>query len=118
MKLSRVRRLVLVLMLLCTSFTYEAGVARTAVAPGDDNSGSGSGLPGGKWYSMGSIAEMKFCTTYEQTIVFFPPPPHYEIRMVQTQKDVWYLLERCFADNIVRECGSGSQRKTYQGGGC
>jgi hypothetical protein len=93
----------------------EQGAARTARADGDNQSGGGTG---GRWYSMGSVTEVRYCQSYEQTIVFWPPPPHYELKMVTVMKETYFLLEACYQDMATRECTPGTQRKTYQGGGC
>lgn len=104
---------ILCLLLACV-FT-EPGAAKLA-SDGDGTNPAGG--PGGRWYSMGSVVEQRTCQTYEQKIVFYPPPPHYEVRVVTIVKDVYYLLEACYTDTRVNECSPGSQRKTYQGGGC
>ena len=93
----------------------EQGAARTARSDDDNQSGAGTG---GRWYSMGSVTEMRYCQSYEQTIVFWPPPPHYELKLVTVMKEAYFLLEACYLDMANRECTPGTQRKTYQGGGC
>jgi hypothetical protein len=95
--------------------TAEEGTARTAR---DGDGGPSGGGTGGRWYSMGSVTEVRYCQSYEQTIVFWPPPPHYELKMVTVMKETYYLLEACYQDMATRECTPGTQRKTYQGGGC
>ena len=102
------------LVLLLAGTGLEQGVAKEAV---DGEGGSGSGR-GGRWYSLGSVTEVRYCYTYEQVIVFWPPPPHYEVRVVTVAKEVYFLLEACYVDIATRECTPGTQRKTYQGGGC
>ena len=106
--------IVTALFFLLASTGMEHSTAKTIIG-GDGSSGGGGG---GRWYSMGSVTEVRYCQSYEQTIVFWPPPPHYELKLVTIAREVYFLLEACYADNTIRECSPGTQRKTYQGGGC
>lgn len=110
------RVLVTVLLLVLAGSVTEQGSAREAAVGDGESGGGGGGGGGGRWYSLGSVTEIRYCQTYEQSIVFWPPPPHYEVRLVTVAKEVYFLLEACFPDNAVRECTPGTQRRTYQGG--
>jgi hypothetical protein len=103
------------LFVLCAGSGLEKSAAK-GIVDGEGNVVTGGG--GGRWYSMGSVTEVRYCQSWEQTIVFWPPPPHYEVRVTTVAKEVYYLLEACYMDNAARECTPGTQRKTYQGGGC
>ena len=103
------------LFMLLASSSVEQSTAKPAVYGDGNTLGGGSG---GRWYSMGSVTELRYCQSYDQTIVFWPPPPHYEVRITAVAKETYYLLEACYTDNMSRECTPGTQRKTYQGGGC
>jgi hypothetical protein len=105
-----------ILCLLLACLSTEPGAAERATVEDGTNPTGGGGVPRGRWYSTGTVVEQRWFQTYEQRIVFFPPPPHYEVRMVTVLREVYYLLEACYADTRINECSPGAQRKTYQGG--
>ena len=93
--------------------SYSTLMALVAEPPGD---GGGGGGNYGKWYHMGTILETKWCDVYTAVIVFFPPPPHYEIRHERIEKDVYWSKYKCGGSG--NECTIGTERKDYLGGGC
>lgn len=79
----------------------------------DGGGGGGGGL--GHWAYYGDFGSYVWCSTYTQVIVFWPPPPHYEVRWVQIQKYVVYGQYIC--DPGGSECTAGTSQQRYVGGG-
>jgi hypothetical protein len=46
--------------------------------------------------------------------VYFPWPPHFDLRMVRKEVRTFYLREVCSYDRQIWECTPGTERLTAQ----
>jgi hypothetical protein len=78
--------------------------------PGD---GGGGGSAYGHWENYGTVTQSVTCVT---TVTTINADGSISVSTIIQLKNVYYLLDKC--DKGGSECTLGTQRKTYQGGGC
>lgn len=79
-----------------------------------DATGPNGGMPGGRWYSHGTVSETEWIDSYEMTWNPWPWPGRYEVKITKRPRTFYYLKEVCSYDARIWECTPGSERRTFQ----
>ncbi|MGC8654845.1 MAG: hypothetical protein ACP5US_12740 [Candidatus Kryptoniota bacterium] len=93
-----------------TFLVYDANAKQPAYNGGG---GGGGGISLGHWENYGTVVQSVVCVTRSYII---NSDGTISVQVTYEQKAVYYLLENC--DPGGNQCTLGTQRTTYQGGGC